>query len=51
MGNLGNILQEQGKLEEAIEAYKKAISIDPDNADYISTLVIFSKSKANWKRR
>ena len=30
---MGNALQEQGKLEEAIEAYKKALAIKPDYAD------------------
>ena len=35
---------EQGKLEEAIEAYKKAISIEPDNAEAYSTWAMLSKS-------
>ena len=30
---MGNALQEQGKLEEAIKAYTKAISIAPDFAE------------------
>ena len=30
---MGNTLQEQGNLDEAIEAYKKAISIHPDYAE------------------
>ena len=30
---MGNALKDQGKLEEAIEAYKKAISINPDYAE------------------
>ena len=30
---MGNALRDQDKLEEAIEAYKKAISIKPDFAD------------------
>ena len=29
---MGNALQEQGKLEEAIEAYSKALAIKPDYA-------------------
>ena len=30
---MGNVLKDQGKLEEAIEAYKKALSLKPDYAD------------------
>ncbi|MGA0410562.1 MAG: tetratricopeptide repeat protein, partial [Candidatus Nanopelagicaceae bacterium] len=30
--NMGNAFKEQGKLEEAIEAYKKALSFRPDHA-------------------
>ena len=32
---MGNALQDQGKLEEAIEAYNKALSIKPDYAEAI----------------
>ena len=32
---MGNALQEQGKLEEAIEAYNKALAIKPDYAEAI----------------
>ena len=30
---MGNALKEQGKLEEAIEAYNKALVLNPDYAD------------------
>jgi tetratricopeptide (TPR) repeat protein len=30
---MGNALKEQGKLDEAIEAYNKALSIKPDYAE------------------
>ena len=30
---MGNVLREQGKLGEAIEAYNKALSIKPDYAE------------------
>ena len=31
--NLGSALQEQGRLEESIQAYHKAIEIQPNYAD------------------
>ena len=40
---MGNALQEQGKLEEAIEAYNKAISIKPDFADAHRHLSLLTK--------
>ena len=33
---MGNVLKEQGKLEEAIEAYSKALSLKPDCAEAVS---------------
>ena len=36
--NLGNALKDQGKLEEAIAAYRKAVSIKPDLAEAHSNL-------------
>jgi tetratricopeptide (TPR) repeat protein len=44
---MGNALQDQGKLEEAIEAYNKAISIKPDYAKPITTWAMLSKIKAS----
>ena len=38
--NLGNALQEQGMLEESIEAYQQAIHIQPDHADAYSNLIL-----------
>ena len=37
---MGNALQEQGKLEEAIEAYSKALSIKPDYANAYNNMGI-----------
>jgi tetratricopeptide (TPR) repeat protein len=49
---MGIALQEQGKLEEAIEAYNKALAIKPDYAESpTTTWAILSKSKVSWKRR
>jgi len=36
--NLGNVLQEQGRLGESIDAYQQAIRIQPDHADAYSNL-------------
>jgi len=42
---MGNALKGQGKLDEAIEAYKKALSIKPDYAEaYYNMGNILSKS-------
>ena len=35
---MGNALKDQGKLEEAIEAYKKALSLKPDYAEAYSNM-------------
>ena len=35
---LGNALKEQGKLEEAVEAYKKALAVKPDYAEAYSNM-------------
>ena len=49
---MGVTLQDQGKLEEAIEAYNKALAIKPDYAEaYIATWALLSKIKVSWKRR
>ena len=42
---MGNALKDQGKLEESLEAFKKALSIKPDYAEAYSTLVMLSKTK------
>ena len=43
--------QDQGKLEEAIEAYNKALAIKPDYAEATTTWALLSKTKVSWKRR
>ena len=35
---IGNVLGEQGKLEESIDAYQKAIRIQPDYAEAYNNL-------------
>ena len=43
---MGNALKDQGKLEEAIEAYNKAISIKPDYAEATTnSAILFFESK------
>ena len=48
--NLGNALQDQGKLEEAIEAYKKASSLKPNYADTYSNMGVALKDKKESRR-
>ena len=48
---MGIALQEQSKLEEAIEAYNKALAINLITQTPTITWALHSKSKANWKRR
>ena len=48
---MGVALKDQGKLDEAIEAYNKAISLKPDYADAYTTWAMLSKSKVSWKRQ
>ena len=43
--NMGNVLKEQGKLEEAIEATPKPLSIKPDFAEAYNNKGIALKSK------
>ena len=40
---MGNTLKEQSKLEEAIEAYNKALAIKPDNVDAYRHLSLITK--------
>ena len=40
---MGNALKEQGKLEEAIEAYNKALAIKPDYAEAYNNMGIALK--------
>ena len=42
--------QEQGKIEEAIDAYKKAIFIKPDYADAYCNLHVSSESRSRGKK-
>ena len=49
---MGIAFKGQGKLEEAIEAYTKALAVKPDYADaYYYHGQCFSKVKTSWKRR
>ena len=42
---MGNALKEQGKLEEAIEAYNKALAIKPDYADAYNNMGVALKEQ------
>jgi tetratricopeptide (TPR) repeat protein len=43
--NLGNVLKSQGKLKEAIDAYEKAISINPKYAEAFNNLGVAFQSQ------
>ena len=45
------LLKDQGKLEEAIEAYTKAISLKPDFAEAYSNMGITLKDQGKLKRQ
>ena len=53
---MGNALKDQGKLEEAIEAYNKAISIKPDYAEAYNNMgnalkgIIFTKPNRDLQK-
>ena len=47
--SLGVALQEQGKLEESIDAYQQAIHIQPDVADAYSNLGIALQEQGRLK--
>ena len=42
---MGSVLKEQGKLEEAIEAYNKALAIKPDYAEAYNNMGIALKEQ------
>ena len=44
---MGNALKDQGKLEEAVAAYNKALSLKPDYARPTTTWALLSKNKAS----
>ena len=44
---MGVSLKDQGKLNEAIDAFNKALSIQPDFADAVTTLAMLSQIKVN----
>ena len=47
---MGNALKDQGKLEEAIEAYNKALAIKPDYAEAYNNMGNALQDKVSWKR-
>ena len=48
--NLGVTLQAQGKLEDAIEAYNKALSLKPGFAETYYNLGNILKNRVNWTK-
>jgi len=49
--NQGNALAHAGKLDEAIAAYKKALSINPNHADAQANKALLEKLKAQHKQQ
>jgi tetratricopeptide (TPR) repeat protein len=47
---MGNALKDKGKLQEAIEAYNKAISIKPDYAEAYNNLGEAHREAANFEQ-
>ena len=47
--NLGNVLESQGRLDEAISHYRQALQIKPDNAEAHYNLAIALKDQQNLK--
>ena len=48
---MGDALNDQGKIEEAIQALNKAISIKPDYAEAHNTWVMLSMLKGNLTKQ
>ena len=44
---MGIVLKDQGKLEEAIEAYNKALSMKPDYAEAYNNMGVVLKDKGS----
>ena len=38
LNNMANVRKKQGKLEEAMELFKKALAIKPEDATYLNNL-------------
>ena len=49
--NLGNVFQDQGKLDEAIDVYKKSLSLDPKNADSLNNMGVSLKKQGKLVMR
>ena len=49
--NLGLVYQKEGKYDEAIESYQKALAIDPENAEVYNSLgFIYHEKKFNFEK-
>ena len=49
--NLGNALQDQGKLDEAIACYRRALELKPDYAEAHTNLGIALQARGSWTKR
>ena len=49
--NLGNALKDQGKLDEAVACYRRALQLRPDYAEAHNNLGVACRTRANWTKR
>ena len=47
---MGNILQEQGKREEALACYHKTLSLKPDHADAYNNMGVTLRDQGKGRR-
>ena len=49
--NLGNAFKEQGKLDEAVACYRRALELKPDYAEAHNNLGNALRTRGSWTKR